>query len=80
MIVVPASLFNLSSDGRNICRLVLNGAAEDAGINGNLLHEAKVGCQCALTGAIFAGFSWSVSPLTLLIQGYCGSSVSYWSL
>jgi hypothetical protein len=67
VIVVPATLFNTSSTGRNECRLVLDGTAERAGLTGNVLHEARVGCQCALTAAIFDGLSWYHTLTTMLI-------------
>lgn len=57
VIVVPVTLFNGSDSGRNACRLVLDGTAERAGLTDNFLHEARVGCQCALAGAIFDGLS-----------------------
>jgi hypothetical protein len=58
VIVVPVKLFNKpSSGGNNFCTLVLDGTAEHDRLNGTALHEAKVGCQCALAGAIFDGFS-----------------------
>lgn len=58
VIVVPATLFNKSSSSsNNFCRLVLDGTAEHEGLNGTALHDARVGCQCALAGAIFDGFS-----------------------
>lgn len=56
VIVVPATLFNKSSS-YNFCRLVLDGTAEHEGLKGAALHDARVGCQCALAGAIFDGFS-----------------------
>jgi hypothetical protein len=56
---VPATLFNSSNTGnRNVCRLVLDGTAQNSGITGDVLHDAQVGCQCALAGAIFDGLSW----------------------
>jgi hypothetical protein len=58
VIVVPVTLFNKSSSGANdVCRLILNGDAEQGGLTGNDLNDARVGCQCALAGAIFDGFS-----------------------
>lgn len=57
VIVVPTTLFNKSSSGTwDFCRLVLDGTAP-GGLKGTKLHDAKVGCQCALAGAIFDGFS-----------------------
>jgi hypothetical protein len=62
VIVVPVTLFNKSSSGANdACRIILNGDAERAGLVGDELNDARVGCQCALAGAIFDGFS--VYPL-----------------
>ena len=67
VIVVPVKLFNNPSSGGNDgCRLVLDGTAERLGLKGEDLHNARVGCQCALAGAIFDGFSvYSPFPFEL---------------
>jgi hypothetical protein len=83
VIVVPVTLFNKSSSGANdVCRLILNGDAERGGLTGNDLNDARVGCQCALAGAIFDGFSvYCPLPPTPShsksdVVGSSGSSVS----
>ena len=70
VIVVPACLFNSSSSGgRNICNLVLNGQAANAGVPQNVLSDATTGCQCALTATIFDGLSWFIpNPQPSLTQ------------
>lgn len=58
MVVVPVTLVNTGSSGMNdACRLTLNGDAQQAGLTNSELHDASIGCQCALAGAIFDGFS-----------------------